>query len=101
MKVTAAIESNIPTTIGVVSGSPKANVPTNIAVTGSKTPSTLAFVGPILRVAMARVAVENVVGNMAKPMRLPQAPMSASPDKMEVPEQATQKPKTTVPVRSE
>ena len=64
---------HIPNTTLVVSGSPNISVPTSIAVIGSKTPSTDAFVAPILRVAMARVAVETIVGNRASPMRLSQS----------------------------
>ena len=63
----------MPTTILVVSGSPNINVPTKMAVIGSKTPSTEAFVAPILRVAMASVAVDTMVGSNAKPTKLSQA----------------------------
>jgi len=64
----------MPTTMLVVRGSPNINVPTRMAVIGSKTPSTEAFVAPILRVAMARVAVETIVGSRAKPTKLSQSP---------------------------
>ena len=46
----------MPTMMFVVSGSANIIVPTKIAVIGSNTPSTDAFVAPILRVAIARVA---------------------------------------------
>ena len=52
----------MPQTIAGVSGSPKAIVPTRIAVIGSNTPNTDAFVAPILRVATASVPVEIIVG---------------------------------------
>ena len=48
-------------TMFVVSGSPNIIVPTRIAVIGSNTPSTDAFVAPILRVAIASVAVETII----------------------------------------
>ena len=48
-------------------------VPTTMAVIGSKTPRTDAFVAPILRDAMAKVAVETIVGNSARPIRLSQS----------------------------
>ena len=57
----------MPTTIFVVSGSPNMSVPTRIAVIGSNTPKTEAFVAPILRVAMANEAVDTMVGNTASP----------------------------------
>ena len=69
----AAIESRIPMTTLVVKASPKTSVPTRMAVIGSNTPSTEAFVAPILRVAMANVAVETIVGKRARPMRFIQA----------------------------
>ena len=71
--VTATTEMVMPTTIFVVRGSPNISVPTRIAVIGSKTPNTDAFVAPILRVATARVAVDTMVGNSAIPKRLSQA----------------------------
>ena len=59
--VTATTEMVMPTTIFVVRGSPNISVPTRIAVIGSKTPNTDAFVAPILRVATASVAVDTMV----------------------------------------
>lgn len=44
---------------------PNISVPTRIAVIGSNTPSTEALVAPIFRVAIANVAVETMVGNIA------------------------------------
>ena len=72
INVTAITEILIPNMMFVVSGSPNTIVPTSIAVIGSNTPSTDALVAPILRVAMARVAVDTMVGNKASPMRLSQ-----------------------------
>ena len=76
----------MPTTILVVSGSPNINVPTRMAVIGSKTPSTEAFVAPILRVAMASVAVETIVGNSAKPIKFSQAVLPSMPSVIAVSE---------------
>ena len=73
INVTAITEILIPNMMLVVSGSPNTRVPTSIAVIGSNTPSTDALVAPILRVAMARVAVETRVGNNASPIRLSQS----------------------------
>ena len=73
INVTATMAMQMPTTMLVVSGSPNINVPTRMAVIGSKTPSTEAFVAPIFRVAMARVAVETIVGSSAKPTKFSQA----------------------------
>lgn len=70
MNVTATMAMEIPTMIFVVSGSPNISVPTTMAVMGSKTPRTDALVAPIFREAMARVAVETMVGNRASPTRL-------------------------------
>ena len=58
MNVMATIDITMPTTMLVVSASPKTTVPTRMAVTGSKTPSTDALVAPMFRVATASVAVE-------------------------------------------
>ena len=63
----------MPRTMLVVRASPKTSVPTRIAVIGSNTPSTDALVAPILRVAIANVAVDIIVGKIAKPTRLPHA----------------------------
>lgn len=81
IKVTAAMAMPMPNTTFVVSGSPNISVPTSIAVIGSNTPSTDAFVAPILRVEMARVAVDTIVGSRASPMRLSQ---SVQPDMLAV-----------------
>ena len=59
--------------------SPNANAPTRIAVTGSNTPRTEAFVGPIILVAIASIAVEITVGITASPIRLPQTSMLSNP----------------------
>ena len=69
MNVTATMATEIPIMILVVSGSPNTSVPTTIAVIGSNTPSTEALVAPMLRDAMARVAVETMVGSKASPKR--------------------------------
>ena len=68
--MTAIIAMQMPSMMFVVSGSPNITVPTRIAVMGSNTPSTDAFVAPMLRVAMARDAVDTIVGSSARPMRL-------------------------------
>ena len=73
MNVMATIEIRMPTTTFVVSASPKTSVPTRMAVTGSKTPSTEALVAPMLRVAMASVAVDKMGGSRASPTRVSQA----------------------------
>ena len=86
MNVTATIAMEIPTMIFVVSGSPNMTVPTTMAVIGSKTPRTDAFVAPILRDAMAKVAVETIVGNSARPIRLSQSVPVVIPAVMAVPE---------------
>ena len=78
----------MPTTILVVSGSPNISVPTRIAVIGSKTPRTEAFVAPILRVAMASVAVETIVGSRANPTKFSQSPPELMPAVIAVSEKA-------------
>lgn len=72
----------------VVSGSPSISVPTSIAVIGSNTPNTDAFVAPMLRVAMASVAVDTMVGSSAKPTKLSQSPPVVMPAVMAVSEKA-------------
>lgn len=79
MNVIAIIEIKIPTMMFVVIGSPKTNAPTSIAVIGSNTPRTDAFVAPIFLVAIANVAVETIVGSMASPMRLSHAILFTKP----------------------
>ena len=59
----------MPRIMFVVKGSPNISVPTRMAVIGSNTPSTEAFVAPILRVAMASIAVDTTVGNRANPTK--------------------------------
>lgn len=73
MNVTATMAMEMPTMMLVVSGSPNISVPTMMAVMGSNTPSTEALVAPMLREAMARVAVETMVGSRASPTRLSQS----------------------------
>ena len=63
----------MPAIMFVVKGSPNISVPIGMAVIGSNTPSTEAFVAPMLRVAMANVAVETMVGNRDKPSKLSQS----------------------------
>ena len=79
IKETATIAMQMPIIMFVVSGSPNINVPTRIAVMGSKTPKTDAFVAPILRVAIASVAVETMVGNIAKPIKFSHATLPSKP----------------------
>ena len=81
----------------VVSASPKTNVPTRIAVIGSKTPNTEAFVAPMFLVAIAKVAVDTIVGRTASPMRLTQAVPPSSPVMSSAPESEHLVKKTTVP----
>lgn len=69
----------IPMIIPMVKGSPNISVPTSIAVIGSKTPSTDAFVAPMLRVATANVAVDTIVGKMASPIKLSHDPTPSIP----------------------
>ena len=69
----------MPKTIFVVNGSWNISVPINMAVIGSKTPSTEAFVAPILRVAIASDAVETMVGSRANPAKLSQSILSVIP----------------------
>ena len=76
----------IPTIMFVVSGSPNIRVPTTIAVIGSNTPKTEAFVAPIFRDAMASVAVETIVGNKARPTRFSQSAPVVIPAVMAVSE---------------
>ncbi len=73
INVMADIAINIPITILVVKASPNTKVPTRIAVIGSNTPSTEAFVAPIFRVESAKVAVETIVGKIASPSKLNQS----------------------------
>ena len=85
MNVMAAIVRTMPVMTLVVTGSPNAMAPTRMAVIGSKTPRTDAFVAPIRRVATARVAVDTIVGRTARPVRLAQAETLSSPDSSECP----------------
>ncbi len=77
----------IPTMMFVVSGSPNITVPTTMAVMGSNTPSTEALVAPMLREAMASVAVETMVGRRASPTRLSQSAPVVIPAVIAVSEQ--------------
>ena len=69
----AAMAMMMPTTMFVVNASPKTSVPTRIAVIGSNTPKTDAFVAPIFRVDKANVAVETTVGRRANPIKFSQS----------------------------
>ncbi len=73
MKVTAMMAIRMPIMMLEVRGSPNMRVPIRMAVMGSKTPRTEAFVAPILRLAMASEAVETMVGRRARPKRLSHA----------------------------
>ena len=86
MKVTAAMAMAMPVMMPAVRGSPNISEPTRIAVIGSKTPSTEAFVAPMLRVATASDAVETMVGRRASPMMLSQAASPSIPAVTGVPE---------------
>ena len=70
----------------VVIGSLKANAPAKIAVIGSNTLSTDAFVAPILRVEMANVDVDIIVGRIANPNKLIQAVLLSRPVVMGLPQ---------------
>ena len=100
IKVTATIEIRIPAIMFAVSASPKTNVPTRIAVIGSKTPNTDAFVAPMFLVAIARVAVETIVGRIASPMRFIHAIPDSSPVMRSAPDIEHLVKKTTVPTSS-
>ena len=73
MNVTAAVAIVMPIIMLAVRASPKTIVPTRMAVIGSNTPSTEAFVAPMFLVATARVAVETIVGRIANPIRFAQS----------------------------
>ena len=100
MKVTATTEIRMPVMMLVVSASPNTKVPTRIAVIGSKTPKTDAFVAPMFLVAIARVAVETIVGKMASPMRLNHAIPPSSPVMSSAPDIEHLVKKTIVPTSS-
>ena len=97
INVTATMAMQMPATMLVVSGSPNISVPTRMAVIGSKTPSTEAFVAPMLRVAMARVAVETIVGSSAKPTKLSHALPPSIPAVMAVSESRIMQRNTVAP----
>ena len=87
----------MPRRMFVVKGSPNISVPTRIAVIGSKTPSTEAFVAPIFRVAMAKVAVETMVGKRARPSRFSQSAPVEMPAVIGVGEKESLPKNTTAP----
>ena len=66
---TAAMQMAMPIKILVVIGSANIRVPTKMPVSGSNTPKTAVYVGPINRVAIEMVSIEIIVGKIAKPMR--------------------------------
>ena len=98
INVTATTEIKMPVMMFVVSASPNTTVPTRIAVIGSKTPKTEAFVAPIFLVAIAKVAVETIVGRIASPMRLIHDIPPSSPVKSSAPDNEHLVKKTIVPV---
>ena len=98
MKVTATMEMRMPAMMFGVSASPKTTVPTKIAVIGSKTPNTDAFVAPMFLVATARDAVETIVGRTARPMRLHHADPPSSQAISSAPESEHLAMKNSVPV---
>lgn len=69
MKTIATIVKMAPITIQRLIGSPITATPTAIAVMGSVTPKTDAFVGPINRVAQANAPVDTIVGKSANPSK--------------------------------
>ncbi len=97
MKVTAITEIKMPMMMFDVSASPKTSVPTRMAVIGSNTPMTDAFVAPMFLVAIAKVAVDTIVGRIASPMRFIHAIPPVSPVMSSEPEDAFRAKKTTVP----
>lgn len=101
IKVIANIAINIPITILLVSASPNTNVPTSIAVIGSKTPSTDAFVAPIFRVESAKVAVDTMVGKIASPTKLNQSKAVSIPVVIFPEEKAIFTRNTTAPTNKE
>ena len=89
IKLTANIAISMPMIMLLVSASPKTNVPTRIAVMGSNTPSTDAFVAPILRVATASVEVDTMVGRIASHTKFNQSSLVSIPSVSFSPEAAT------------
>ena len=79
IKITADIDSAMPITMCVVICSLNANAPARIAVMGSNTLNTDAFVAPILRVDIANVEVETIVGKIANPNKFSQAVLPSRP----------------------
>ena len=90
------MEIRMPVMMFAVRASPKTTVPTRIAVIGSKTPNTEALVAPMFLEAIAKVAVDTIVGRTARPMRLSQAIPPSSPATSSVPESKHLVKKTTV-----
>ena len=99
INVTATTDNVIPIIMLEVIISPNATAPTRIAVIGSKTPSTEAFVAPMFLVAIANVAVEIIVGKMASPIKLSHAEQFSSPVSMGTPENAILMEKTIEPTK--
>ena len=97
IKVTATTEIRIPVMMFEVRASPNTKVPTIIAVIGSKTPKTEALVAPIFLVAIAKVAVETIVGRIASPIRFIHAIPDSSPVMSSAPDIEHLVKKTTVP----
>ena len=60
----------MPVMMFAVSASPKTNVPTRIAVIGSKTPNTEALVAPMFLEAIAKVAPRRIVYVSCSPASL-------------------------------
>ena len=100
IKVMASIAIIIPMTMLFVRVSPKTRVPTKIAVIGSNTPSTDAFVAPMFRVATANVAVDMMVGRMARQTKLSQSRLQSMPVIISVPEMAVRSRNTVAPTNS-
>ena len=98
MKVIAPIANSMPTMIFVVNASLKTIVPTRIAVIGSNTPNTDALVAPMLRVAMASVAVDTIVGKMANAIRFAHAFTPSKPVVIPVSDNKILPKNTTAPV---
>ena len=86
INTTATIEIVIPIIMLLVRGSPKTKVPTIMAVIGSKTSRIEAFVAPIFLVATASVAVDIIVGKMARHTKLNQSSPVSMPVVISAPE---------------
>ena len=100
INTTAAIEIVMPIMMLFVSGSPKTKVPTTMAVIGSKTSKIEALVAPIFLVATASVAVDIIVGKMARHTKLNQSSPVSMPVVISAPDIMSFTKKIIAPRRS-